>query len=129
MDFKDLLTSRNIIIFIVVLILVVAIYYYTTTRKNVERFTDSANTTGGNPTPTAGNSNAPFKTFQTTGLDKADPKAPTVDRTVTSPNDLLPNTAGANWGNLYPVQNDGGVYVPSMIDPSFSIGLNTISNV
>jgi hypothetical protein len=128
MDFKDLLTSRNIIIFIIVLILIVAIFYYTRRRTGLERFTNSDDTMSGKATPTAASGAAPFKTYQTTGLDKPDASAPVVDRTPTNPNDLLPSTTGANWGNLYPVQNDGGVYVPSMIDPSFSIGINTISN-
>jgi hypothetical protein len=129
MDFKDLLTSRNIIIFIIVLILIVAIFYYSKSKRSLEKLTNPTDTDK-TPSlyPTSASGDAPFKTTQTTGLDKPDSASSLPDRTATSPNDLLPNTASANWGNLYPVQNDSGVYVPSMISPEFSIGINTISN-
>lgn len=125
MDFKDLLTSTNIIIFIIVVILIVAIYFYSTRKTTLEKMTNP--TSGDTAVPSAANGAAPFKTQQTTGLDKPDASATVPDRSATSPSDLLPSSAGANWGNLYPVQSDSGVYVPSMIDPSFSIGLNSIS--
>jgi hypothetical protein len=126
MDFKDLFTSRNIIILIVIVILIVAIYYYTKSRTTLEKMTNQDK--GDSAFPTTASGSAPFKTTQTTGLDKADPASSLPDRTPTTANDLLPSTAGANWGNLYPVQNDGGVYVPSIVDPSFAIGINTISS-
>jgi hypothetical protein len=127
MDFKDLFTSRNIIIFIIVLILIFAIYYYSKGRRTLERMSNYGDSGASAKYPTAASGDAPFKTSQTTNLDKPDASATTPDRSApTNPQDLLPSSTGANWGNLYPVQNDNGVYVPSMIDPSFAIGINTI---
>jgi hypothetical protein len=129
MDFKDLFTSRNIIIFIIVLILIIAIFYYSRGKRTLERMSNYGDSGASAKYPTAASGDAPFKTSQTTNLDKPDASATTPDRSApTNPQDLLPSSTGANWGNLYPVQNDNGVYVPSMIDPSFAIGINTISS-
>jgi cytoskeletal protein RodZ len=127
MDFKDLFTSKNIIIIIIIIILIIAIYFYVRNKKSFEKLTNPDDLSS-SEIPTSGNGTAPFKTQQTTNLDKPDPSSTLVNKNTTNPNDLLPNSMGSNWGNLYPVQNDGGVNVPSTIDPSFSIGINTISS-
>jgi hypothetical protein len=134
MDYSELFTSRNIIIFFIVVILLFAIFYYWRSRSTgLEKFTNS---TDGSTTekagvyPTAASGASPFMTQQTAGVDKPDIGSSLPNRTPTNPSDLLPSNSGANWGNLYPVQADnGGVYVPSLVDPSFAIGINTIGNV
>lgn len=129
MDFKDLFTTKNIIIFLIILIFVIGIFYYSRNKFNLENFQNNLNSdTIDNQTPTLASGDSPFNTYQTTNLDKPDPYSTPPNRTPMNPSELLPNITNANWGNLYPVKNDGGVYVPSMIDPSFSIGINSISN-
>jgi hypothetical protein len=128
MNFKELLTSRNIIILVILIILILAIYLYSTRKPTLEKFTENAASTSTNSLPTAASGSAPFKTTQTAGLDKPDPSSTLPNRVATNPNDLLPSNTSANWGNLYPVQNDGGVYVPSLTEPSFQIGINSISS-
>jgi hypothetical protein len=131
MDYKELFTSTNIIIFFIVVILLIAVFYYWRSRKGLERFTnDSSHSSAGgsNVYPTAASGDSPFKTQETANVDKVDVGSSMPNRTPTNPGDLLPSSTGANWGNLYPVQNeDPGVYVPSLISPDFSIGVNTIS--
>lgn len=131
MDYKELFTSTNIIIFVIVMILLVAIFYYWRSRTGLEKFTNDSSKSsagGSNVYPTGASGDSPFKTQETGNVDKPDVGSSLPNRNATNPGDLLPNSAGANWGNLYPVQNsDPGVYVPSLVDPSFSIGLNTIS--
>lgn len=114
---SQLFTTRNIIISITVLILILGIYFYSTRKNTLEKMTNNAEST--TPTPTSASGDVPFKTSQT-NMD-------VPDRSVTNPNDLLPNGAG-NWGNLYPVKNDGGVFVPSITSADFQIGVNTISS-
>jgi hypothetical protein len=136
MEYSELFTTKNIIIFIIVVILIVAIFYYWRSRTTgLEKF---SNSTDGSRTPpgkagvypTAASGAAPFKTQQTTGVDTPDVGSALPNRTPTNPSDLLPSNTGANWGNLYPVQTDnGGVYVPSLVDASFAIGINSIGNV
>jgi len=125
MDFKELITSRNIIIFFVILIIILGIYWFSTRRGSFRFFENFENAT---TPPTTASNTAPFQTTQTMNLDKPDSASGVPNRALTDPSQLLPNSKGADWGNLYPVQNDGGVYVPSLTDPSFQIGINTISS-